>query len=71
MNRRAIARPHDALGAAQNVVQFIAGETFESYVPNRLVRSAVHHELMIIGEALNVALRDEPTLLIDKPMLRG
>jgi len=71
MKRRVVARLHDALESAQSVVQFIAGETVDSYVHNRLVRSAVHHELTIIGEALNVALRDEPGLLEDNPALRG
>lgn len=71
MNRRVVVRLHDALESAQNIVRFIAGETVQSYVHNRLVCSAVQHELMIIGEALNVALRDEPGLLDAEPALRG
>lgn len=65
MNRRVVVRLHDALESAQNIVRFIAGETVQSYVHNRLVCSAVQHELMIIGEALNYARRADPKLALE------
>lgn len=71
MNPRVARRLRDALEAATNIGQFTGGETAESYDRSRLVQAAVHHELMIIGEALNAALRTDPTLREEASTLSG
>jgi uncharacterized protein with HEPN domain len=42
---------HDMLKAAQAVQSFVAGRTFEHYVGDLLLRSAVERQVEIIGEA--------------------
>lgn len=42
----------DILAAADAIGEFIQGHTTETFVENRLVRSAVVHQLTIIGEAV-------------------
>lgn len=70
MNPRAVNRLHDALEAAQTVRQYIDGYTLSAYIDNGLVRSAVERQLEIVGEAINAALRDEPSLVKRIPTLR-
>ena len=69
MNPRVTRRLHDALSAARDIQQCVSGETLESYARSRLVQAAVHHELMIIGEALNAARQTDPSLVGDLPEL--
>ena len=45
----------DARDACRSVEEFTAGESFESYLANRMLRFAVERGLEIIGEALNYA----------------
>ncbi len=42
----------DIVSAADAIAEFIQGQTRESFEPNRMLRSAVVHQLMIIGEAV-------------------
>ncbi len=42
----------DILAAADAIVEFTQGQSAESLIGNRLVRSAVVHQLTIIGEAV-------------------
>ncbi|MBA2247839.1 MAG: DUF86 domain-containing protein [Chloroflexia bacterium] len=69
MNPRVVRRLLDALEAARNILQFTDGQTAQSYGHARLIHAAVQHELMIIGEALNAALRAEPHLTRKIPTL--
>ncbi|MBM3189519.1 MAG: DUF86 domain-containing protein [Chloroflexi bacterium] len=41
----------DMLDAALAIEQFVRGETFESYLANRMMRGAVERHIEIIGEA--------------------
>jgi uncharacterized protein with HEPN domain len=52
----------DIVAAADAVAEFIAGYTAETLASNQLVRSAVVHQLTVIGEAvarLSAAVRDQ------------
>ena len=70
MNPRAANRLLDALDSARAVQHFIEGYTLGTFVESRLVRSAVERELATIGEAINAALRVEPSLIEGIPSLR-
>jgi uncharacterized protein with HEPN domain len=51
----------DILSAADAIAEFLGGQDFESFEANRMLRSAVVHQLTIIGEAvahLSVELRE-------------
>jgi len=41
----------DMLNASRTVCEFVSGKTFEDYLNNRLLRSAVERQIEIIGEA--------------------
>ena len=41
----------DMLVAAENVAAFIAGRTFEEYLSDLMLRSAVERQIEIVGEA--------------------
>jgi uncharacterized protein with HEPN domain len=53
MKDDASAHLYDALQAARAVHSFVQGKTFDDYVQNELLRSAVERKFEIIGEALN------------------
>jgi uncharacterized protein with HEPN domain len=42
----------DILSAASTIAEFILGQNPESFAANRMLRSAVVHQLTIIGEAV-------------------
>jgi uncharacterized protein with HEPN domain len=42
----------DILAATEAIAEFIRGQSVESFIRDRLVRSAVMHQLTIIGEAV-------------------
>lgn len=48
--------------ACRATAGFLEGSTLEAYLQNEMLRSAVERKLMIIGEALNQALRINPDL---------
>lgn len=53
---------HDILAAGEAIKNFIEGKTYDDYAADLLLRSAVERQLAIIGEALNQALKLEPSL---------
>jgi uncharacterized protein with HEPN domain len=50
----------DALRAAERVQAFVRGKTFEAFLENDLIRSAVERQLEIIGEALSQLAKIDP-----------
>lgn len=50
----------DAREAAGVILEFVTGKTFEDYMGDRLLRSAVERQFEIIGEALNQLCKIEP-----------
>lgn len=48
--------------ACELLAQFTAGKVFADYTADPMLRSAVERQFEIIGEALNQAIRLEPTL---------
>lgn len=55
----------DARQAAQRVMAFVAGRTWEEYTTDDLLRSAVERQCEIIGEALNKLRQVAPDLAAD------
>jgi uncharacterized protein with HEPN domain len=53
---------YDVLQACEAVLQFTGGKTIDDYEADLLLRSAVERQLMIIGEALNQAVKIDPDL---------
>ena len=53
---------YDILKACEAILQFIEGKDFEDYEKELLLRSGVERQLMIIGEALNQAVGDDPEI---------
>jgi uncharacterized protein with HEPN domain len=53
---------YDMAEAADLVAEFVAGKTFDEYVQDAMLRSAVERQFEIIGEALNNALKLAPNL---------
>lgn len=45
------ARAWDMLEAARDIRLFAAGQTFDSYLKNKMMRSAIERKIEIIGEA--------------------
>jgi uncharacterized protein with HEPN domain len=60
----------DAHNAAENVLRFTKGRTFEEYTGDVLLRSGVERQLEIVGEALNQMSRLDPELASRIPQLR-
>jgi len=50
----------DASRAADKVTAFVRGQTFDDYLRNDLLRSAVERQLEVIGEALAQLRRLDP-----------
>ncbi len=53
---------HDVLTACEAVTAFVKSKTFEDYDADLLLRSGVERQLGIVGEAVNQAVKLEPTL---------
>jgi uncharacterized protein with HEPN domain len=53
---------HDILHAGLAVKAFVAGRTFDDYLSDELLRSAIERKFEIMGEALNRVGRDDLTV---------
>jgi uncharacterized protein with HEPN domain len=62
MERDARAFLWDALNSAGHIRRFIEHRSFDDYVGDRMLRSAVEREFEIIGEALNQLARVAPAV---------
>ena len=60
----------DALKAAEAVQSFLRGRTYEAFVEDDLLRSAVERQLEIIGEALSQLAKVDPQIADNVPELR-
>lgn len=60
----------DALRAAESVQAFVRGKTFEAFIEDDLVRSAVERQLQIIGEALSQFAKVDPQIASNVAELR-
>ncbi len=58
------------LRAAESVQAFLRGKTYEVFVEDDLVRSAVERQLQIIGEALSQLAWIDPRIARNVPELR-
>lgn len=58
-----IAHLHDIIKSADAIKQFIEGKTFDDYVSDDILRSAIERKCEIIGEALNRIRRDDADIL--------
>jgi uncharacterized protein with HEPN domain len=58
-----LAHLHDVLRAGRAIKEFICGRTFEEYVSDEILRSAVERKFEVMGEAINRIKRDESELL--------
>ena len=50
----------DAREAAEAILEFTVGKTFDDYAADRMLRSAVERQFEIIGEALNQLCKLDP-----------
>lgn len=60
MSRSMQQRLHDVLESCAAIARYVAGQDFEHYMQNELVRDGVERRLEVIGEALNRARQLEP-----------
>ena len=70
MQRDARCYLWDALRAAEAVQSFLRGRTFETFVEDDLLRSAVERQLEIIGEALSRLAKVDPQIADNVAELR-
>lgn len=61
---------HDAKVAVERVARFTADRTFDDYVADDMLRSAVERQFEIIGEALASVRRIDPVLAGSVPDLQ-
>ncbi len=52
----------DILESGESVQKYTAGVSFDGYRQSRMLRMAVEREMIIAGEALHVAMQQDPTL---------
>jgi len=58
-----LAHLYDILQAARSINEFVSGASFDKYISDELLRSAVERKFEIMGEALNRASRTDPDVL--------
>ena len=59
----------DARRAAERVARFTAGRSFDDYLADQMLRSAVERQLGILGEAFAALRRTDPALAAAIPDL--
>lgn len=69
MQRDPRAYVWDVREAAEAIAEFVADVSFEAYVANPMLHSAVERKFEIIGEALNQLSKTEPSLAARIPEL--
>jgi uncharacterized protein with HEPN domain len=62
MNPRSIKRLEDAAQACARVVEFTRDCSLGQFTQSDLLRSAVERQLEIIGEALGIASKEDPSV---------
>jgi uncharacterized protein with HEPN domain len=70
MQRDARCYLWDALKAAEAVQTFLRDKTYEAFIDDDLVRSAVERQLQIIGEALSQLAKVDPQIASSVAELR-
>jgi uncharacterized protein with HEPN domain len=70
MRRDARCYLWDALKAAEAIQSFVRGRTYEAFVEDDLLRSAVERQLEIIGEALSQLAKVDPQIADNVAELR-
>ena len=56
---------HDIRDAASAIARFVQGKTFDDYVRDDLLRSAVERKFEIVGEGLRRLRTDDPAVLAE------
>ena len=69
MDRDPRAYLWDAREGADAIAQFVAGRTFDEYLADRMLRSAVERQFEIIGEALRQLEKTAAALAAELPEL--
>lgn len=57
------AHLHDIIQASESIRRFVTGKTFDDYVSDDILRSAIERKCEIMGEAINRIRRDDADLL--------
>jgi uncharacterized protein with HEPN domain len=52
----------DMLTAAREIASFLSGATFDGYVADEMLNSAVERKLLVIGEAMSRLAREFPQI---------
>lgn len=63
MKDEVLAHLHDIARAGKALKSFVAGCTFDHYISDEQLRSAVERKFEVMGEALNRIRRDDPNVL--------
>jgi uncharacterized protein with HEPN domain len=71
MKRETTRRLRDAYSACLAIASFTEGQDRSDYQQSLLLQSAVERHLEIVGEALNLAVAENPTLFAVIPTLRA
>jgi Ribonuclease HepT-like len=61
----------DARRAAQLILNFVAGRTWQDYQSDAMLRSAVERQFEVIGESLNRLSRADPITAASSRICRG
>jgi uncharacterized protein with HEPN domain len=60
----------DALWAIRAAREFMAGRSWDEYIANLMLRSAVERQFEILGEACSRLAREHPDLFVEIPATR-
>ena len=65
MRREAFKHLADVVEAGAMIARFVSGKTFDDYLADDLLRSAVQWQFTVIGEALTRLRHDDPDTLAE------